>query len=243
MPKPRTQRRKNRTRGAGRSMRKGKKSGALLPMVRQPGFGPKFDNRINNVFRLQHRCRLRYFDTLDLGVVGASPVAYVYSANGLFDPDVTGTGHQPMGFDQLSAFYQHHCVLNGTIVVSFSLADGNTTMNCAVAVQRSSSTLGSYPRLIEAGNVVHGYAAGNTIGGGPPPLTLRQSVNISRWQGVPNPLDDSTLKGTPSANPTTGVFFVLYAVAPVTTSTGHLYVNVQLDYDTVFTEPFQPIQS
>ena len=218
-------------------------TGALLPRVRQPRFCPTFDNRTNNVFRLQYRCRLRYFDTLDLGVIGASPTAYVFSANGLFDPDVTGIGHQPMGFDQLSAFYQHHCVLNSTIVVSFTLIDGSTTMNSAIAVQRSASTLGSYPRLIEAGNVVHGYGGVDNGGGGPPPMALKQSVNISRWQGVPNPLDDSTLKGTPSANPTTQVYFVIYAVGPVTTSTGHLFVNVQIDYDAVFTEPFQPIQS
>lgn len=243
MPKPRSQRRKNRGNRAGRGQRKGKKSGALLPRVRQPGFETKIDNRLNNVFRLQHRCRLRYFDTLDLGVVGASPVAYVFSANGLFDPDVTGTGHQPMGFDQLSAFYQHHTVMNSSVTVGFANMDAATFVNAAVAVQRSSSTLGSYPRLIEAGNVVHGYMGGISGGGGPPPMTLKQAVNIAKWQGVPNPLDDSTLRGTPSANPTTGVYFVLYAVGPVTTTTQHLFVNVQLEYDAIFTEPFQPIQS
>jgi len=127
--------------------------------------------------------------------------------------------------------------------VGFANADGTTYFQGAVAVQRSASVLGSYPRLIEAGNVVECEGGAAVDGGGPAPPNLIQRVNIGKFQGVRNPMDDNTLKGTPSANPTTLVYFVIYVVGPITTSTGHIYTTATIEFDTLFTEPFQPVQS
>lgn len=41
----------------------------------------------------------------------AFPVFQTLSMNSLFDPDVTGTGHQPLAFDQWSALYRKYTVL------------------------------------------------------------------------------------------------------------------------------------
>jgi len=37
-------------------------------------------------------------------------IDYQFRLNSLFDPDFTGTGHQPKGFDQLAALYQRYRV-------------------------------------------------------------------------------------------------------------------------------------
>lgn len=50
-----------------------------------------------------------------------------FSANNIFDPDVTGTGHQPMGHDQWAALFNHYVVLGSKITVNFCDADASTT--------------------------------------------------------------------------------------------------------------------
>ncbi len=42
---------------------------------------------------------------------------HVFSLNGMFDPNVTGTGVQPLGFDQWAAFYTQYQVLSSSIKV------------------------------------------------------------------------------------------------------------------------------
>lgn len=43
-----------------------------------------------------------------------------YRCNSLFDPDYTGIGHQPYGFDQWKNFYQQYYVYKAAISVSFN---------------------------------------------------------------------------------------------------------------------------
>ena len=41
--------------------------------------------------------------------------------NSLFDPDQTGTGHQPYYFDQFAALYNRYTVLGSKLTAEFSL--------------------------------------------------------------------------------------------------------------------------
>ena len=58
------------------------------------------------------RTSLRYAETFSLttgaaGIVGTVQTMFL---NSLYDPNYTGTGHQPYGFDQLAAFFQQYIV-------------------------------------------------------------------------------------------------------------------------------------
>jgi len=52
-------------------------------------------------FPERYKTVLRYYDVFTLASAAYSGT-YVFNANSLFDPDRTGTGHQPRGFDQLA---------------------------------------------------------------------------------------------------------------------------------------------
>lgn len=42
---------------------------------------------------------------------------YVFNLNSIYDPDRTGVGHQPLGYDQWSAFYNRYRVIGAKVVV------------------------------------------------------------------------------------------------------------------------------
>lgn len=57
-----------------------------------------------------YQCKLKYVDAISLTSTLGATVQQQYAFNDLYDPDYTGTGHQPMGFDQLATIYEKYQV-------------------------------------------------------------------------------------------------------------------------------------
>jgi len=76
------------------------------------GSGPQLGTTIVSntmpIFSAKTTRALRYSDYFQLTTTSGAVSTYVFAANGLYDPNITGTGHQPMGFDQLLQFYNHY---------------------------------------------------------------------------------------------------------------------------------------
>lgn len=70
---------------------------------------------------------VRYADQYTLSGSGASAGRQIMSLNNLHDPDVTGFGHQPIVYDQMSAIYSNFVVLGARVDVSFSPSSVTTT--------------------------------------------------------------------------------------------------------------------
>ena len=61
--------------------------------------------------------KLRYCQRCAINPAAGVTNSYLFRANSLFDPDLTGTGHQPLGFDEWAKFYRRYCVLGSKITV------------------------------------------------------------------------------------------------------------------------------
>lgn len=229
-------RRSNKRKGGAR-MSSGKATGSKQSI---PGVAVNLP--LMSAFNLRHKARLRYADVVTIGTFGVTAVGWVFSANGLYDPDITGTGHQPLGFDQLMTFFNHYTVTQSWINVTFLNSATNTPCMVALSVQRASSPLSSYQRVLECGDAVFGNCGAITGSGGPPGTVLRHHVKVANFQSIPNVLNDDTLRGTAAANPATQMYFVLY-VTGLTTSDQSISAQVVIDFEAVFTEPLQPAQS
>lgn len=83
-----------------------------------PGLGPREFGFPNSIIT-----KLRYCDTTVLTGTSGIKAGVVFAANGLYDPDVTNAGHQPMFFDQFAAIYDQYVVLGSKITVTVT----NTT--------------------------------------------------------------------------------------------------------------------
>ena len=68
----------------------------------------------------RYRCvRLRYVQVLDLNPSIASVAEHIFRAASPYDPDRTGTGGQPVGYDLLANQYYHYCVIGSRIRCQF----------------------------------------------------------------------------------------------------------------------------
>ncbi len=72
-------------------------------------------------FAAVFKCRLRYFERITLSTTSSVNTASVYSfrLNSLYDPNYTGTGHQPYQFDQLTTIYNNYRVERADFKVVF----------------------------------------------------------------------------------------------------------------------------
>lgn len=59
--------------------------------------------------------------------------------NSLYDPDRTGTGHQPYGFDALSVAYNRYKVNSATVVLTFYNVQTLNTIDCAFCFMNPSN--------------------------------------------------------------------------------------------------------
>lgn len=83
--------------------------------------------------------KLMYSDANALTFAGTgTPMYHQYRINSLFDPNYTGTGHQPLGFDQLSTLYNRYRVYGMKYKVTFVNRD--TVYQVDVAIQNRPNT-------------------------------------------------------------------------------------------------------
>lgn len=70
---------------------------------------------------------VRYSDVITLTSTSGSLAKYIFSLNSCYDPDVSGTGHQPLMWDQLTALYNRYVVKGAKIKCQFSPISNTTS--------------------------------------------------------------------------------------------------------------------
>lgn len=93
--------------------------------------------------------RHRYVENITFpAAAGAGfPTSYVFAANGIYDPNVTGVGHQPLYHDEMAALYQYYTVVGSRIKVTFS-QNPVDQQNYGIILSQDSS-LASNPTLLK----------------------------------------------------------------------------------------------
>ncbi len=87
---------------------------------------------------------LKYTAGIQLDSGGAGSIAsHVFRGNSLFDPDFTGGGAQPTGFDQWAAFYERYRVRASSfkVYVRTETPGSSNTMTMGVIVPKTVTTL------------------------------------------------------------------------------------------------------
>lgn len=167
-------------------------------------------------------------------------VAHYFSANSLFDPNRSGVGHQPNGFDQLMAAYDHYAVTKAKLTLTVDNDGNNTGVLVGIGARDTQSGTSVPASLIEQGRCVY---TGVGAAGGPTIKDLSLTIDVGKFLGGRDVLADPQLKGSSTASPTEEAFFQIWAAAMGTNDPAAVNMIVKVEYDAYFMEPKQLLQS
>lgn len=180
--------------------------------------------------------RLKYAETINVPIGVGGTGNYLYSCNGMFDPNITGIGHQPMYFDQFTAMYDHYTVLksmmkatvvaNTTGATIFSLGqDDDTTISAANSYTIWERT-GYQTKVVNA------------------PVEPSNTYLWSKWDAKKvfgcDPQSDPSMQGSATSNPTEQTYYNIYFDATPST---YVTVLVEIWYDVVWDEYISMVSS
>lgn len=80
--------------------------------------------KVGQAFPKTIRTVLRYVESGSLTVGSSSYNQIFYKCNGLYDPLDSLGGHQPYGFDQYTAIYNHYKVFKSRVIVQWHVSTG-----------------------------------------------------------------------------------------------------------------------
>jgi len=164
--------------------------------------------------------------------VSAGISVYTYRLNSLYDPDETGTGSQPYGFDELMAFFNRYRVEmvdveievsnTGTDSAIVAVAPSIIATDPTAAVDIACMPLGQCALVPNIGDNKH---------------TFRLHVNVRDFFGQKENIDQD-FTGTAVTNPTR-VLYMHVAGAQYSGAAKNLNYIVRINYKTRFLNPKQ----
>jgi hypothetical protein len=170
--------------------------------------------------------QLKYIDFAEQVSAGVS--VYTYRLNSLYDPDETGTGSQPYGFDELMTLYTYYRVESVDIEVEATNIGGNAAL-VAVAPSRLATDPTSVQDVAAMPHAKHALLP--NIGDNKILFTFH--VNIADLLGLVGNVDDNLI-GTASTNPTR-MCYMHCASTEYDASAKAIYWSVKINYNARFT--------
>lgn len=192
------------------------------------------------LFPNRYRGLLRYADTYTLNSTSGAVATQVISANGLYDPDISGSGHQPVGFDQMMVSYEHYCVTGARIRANFHNNTASVYPTCSIGLSASATPVTTINQIVEDGMCALTFL--HPLGVYGSMRTVEQAINIAQFGGLRSILDNSDYRGSVAANPAEQSYFHLQTW-DTENATSSCAVDVVVEYEAWFTEPRKLTQS
>jgi len=195
-----------------------------------------------DAFPISRKQVLRYCDTIVLDPGAGGIASNFFSVNGMYDPDTTLGGHQPYGFDQWTAIYKYWHILSSKISIQVAAASTGTTQAWRVGItpiNRTSAVPSNAVDLMEMdGTVFNMYERYNTI-------KLYKKQDSHKTFGIKDIMDADEMRGTITGNPPTQSYWMVWVANgnQGVVDPEPLSLNITIDYECVFTDANQPLNS
>jgi len=167
---------------------------------------------------------------------------YQFRTNSIFDPDLTFTGHQPLGYDQISPLYDHYRVYSVAykVVIQSATTSYTPATVCVVPTNSSTSIANPIGTAIE-----HAGSNFKLTSSGANAITLYGSVDNWILNGKTRAqyaADDVTAAAI-NTNPTEVLILHVAMACTDDASTLSLAGVIELVYDVEFFDPAQLTRS
>jgi len=184
--------------------------------------------------------RLKYISSVSIDPGTGSYGVHSLRANSMFDPNLSGAGHQPMGFGQQMSYYDHFTVLGSKITVR-QMADNVTNatpgMFIVMLSDEPSPTFSSVDELLESRGCNFNLKSAGLISGFNAQTipTVTKTYSARKFFG-PDFLDDK-YQGTAATNPDDMAYFHIYYVSVNGNNPGAATFVYEIQYIALLTEP------
>ncbi len=187
---------------------------------------------------------LKYHALLPLSAATGAGGQYLFRLGSLYDPDFTGTGHQPYGFDALAGIYTRYRVLRTKWKIIFTgtsdvlgclVVPVNGTLNAAITNNATFSAAAEVPRAVSK---ILGY-------GGVPPAVFEGNVALNELGGstLVQYKSDDRFQAQVTADPVETLYMYLGYLNTQAVGTIAFSVDVTLWYEAELFDPVIQAQS
>lgn len=212
--------------------------GAVIPrpvgrnVARRQGFPSRGNYPMPTTWITSHR----YCQVVSIDPSQGVAAAWAFSANGCYDPDISGTGHQPMGFDQMTTFYNHYEVIGSKIRITPHLAGEGAGFNYGIKLDDNGVlSTGDLNGVLELPmNNWKSWAGPYTSRGDG--FEVTNSFSRSKFFG--EKAGDRETWGDAGSNPTDQAYYLVW-LSPLTSlqNIGSVPVTVTIEYIVKWHEP------
>lgn len=147
--------------------------------------------------------KMRYAETIRLDPTLGLPSSYIFQANSIWDPNTSGTGHQPYGRDEFTQLYNYYRVLKSRISATFipTVSGSSGTAVCGIAIHPDTTTVTSFDTIRETKGAHYKVCAGDTN-----KVTVTNGYNAKKMFAG----SMGSLNALMSSNPGEGAYFHVF---------------------------------
>lgn len=218
-------------------VKKSKKSSKKRPFKARLATIPRNRVSIGKGFPQQMIITHKYCQNDTLTNTAGSVDYQTYSCNSMYDPDVSGVGHQPLWYDNALLLYNHYTVIGSKItirVAGLTTVSGGDHTPCLFVLQRHSSSIPTYtdPNTLQEQTYskarINGPATGNV-------MTFTSKWSAKKTFGG-SALSNANLQGSSGGAPAEQSYWTISNKPIDGVSNTGFQLNVTIEYIAVWRE-------
>ncbi len=184
--------------------------------------------------------KLRYSDVLTAVSTTGALNTYIFRWNSTFDPDFSGTGHQPLFRDTYASVYDQYAVVRASARIRFDNTSSSVGFIVGVVTDDDTTPSTTFQTLMEQS---HGVQTSLTaLAGSHSSHEFSVSWDASKILNI-DPFSSETYKTAVGSNPTEISSLVMWSKPIDGSSTATCLITIELVQEVLWTELSTPTQS